>query len=410
MKLISSTGGGAHSAVPAKKAAEPPKTKPVIYTKAHSVPVLLSGLFFLLGLAVVLWAGVNMHISSASKPAARERSTAAVDLCARFSGSVRNAKSDALSDIVYIRKVYTIDENATVAPKPDPAKFGSTTDPAVIRALIDSAADLLDGQKTVWTEDIVLFTGSEYNYYFDDTILVITWKELINGKACTCSEIKIADGSQLRRKLTEDTYDSPIRLNASQLAEQCNAVIAMNADFYGFRQLGITVYNRTLYRCDGENLDTCFFNSAGEMLMVKAGELTTREAAEQFILDNDVIFSTAFGPILIQDGERQTITAYPIGEIGMNYSRAAIGTTGPLHYFFLNINFDTGITTTATVSQLGDIMYSKGMITAYTLDGGQTSEVYMNGKTLNFVDWGAERPVSDILYFATALPAETERD
>ena len=28
----------------------------------------------------------------------------------------------------------------------------------------------------------------------------------------------------------------------------------------------------------------------------------------------------------------------------------------------------------------------------------------MNGRILNHIDFGTERPVSDILYFATALP------
>ena len=46
------------------------------------------------------------------------------------------------------------------------------------------------------------------------------------------------------------------------------------------------------------------------------------------------------------------------------------------------------------------------MITAYCLDGGQTGEVVFKGEPYNYIDFNKERQVSDIIYFATALPEE----
>ena len=54
-------------------------------------------------------------------------------------------------------------------------------------------------------------------------------------------------------------------------------------------------------------------------------------------------------------------------------------------------------------------MYAKGCIKAYNLDGGQTSEITILGKPVNYIDFGAERPVSDIIYFASALPESEVR-
>ena len=48
----------------------------------------------------------------------------------------------------------------------------------------------------------------------------------------------------------------------------------------------------------------------------------------------------------------------------------------------------------------------KGVLSAYCLDGGQTGEVVFRGEAYNYIDFGKERLVSDILYFATALPEE----
>lgn len=325
-----------------------------------------------------------------------------------FGSAAHNLKSAALEGLSYIRKIYRLPEEATAGSPPDPDGFGSTADPAVIQALIDASAELLEGQDTVWSPEIQLYPGTQYHYYRDDTILAISWCEKLYDKCCTFIEVRIADGSQLRRKLVDDRYDSAHREYGSQLAGEANAVAATNGDFYTYRQVGLTVYRRQLYRFDAELLDTCFFTSSGDMLMVPRGSFADRAAAEQYIAENDVLFSAAFGPILVEDGQLQEIGGYPIGEITRTYSRSAIGMTDKLHYLLLAINYANGAPVAATVQQEAQIMFDKGCVRAYALDGGQTSQLCMGTEILNNVDWDAERQVSDIIYFASALPEERE--
>ena len=45
-----------------------------------------------------------------------------------------------------------------------------------------------------------------------------------------------------------------------------------------------------------------------------------------------------------------------------------------------------------------------GVPKAYTLDGGQTAVMIFNGDLINSVEFGNQRAVSDIIYFATAIP------
>ena len=289
---------------------------------------------------------------------------------------------------------------------PNPANFGTTNDPADIREAIKSAADLLDGQSVIFDENADFVPGEPIRYYLDDTILVITWKEYINQRCCTCAEVKVAHGSQLRRKLAEDSYSSSVQLYASDMAKQANAVVAINGDFYAFRDLGITVYQRTLYRNSPAKVDSCFFTSTGDMLFTRAGELTGEGETQKFIEDNDVVFAIAFGPVLVDNGELQYCERYPIGEIDTEYSRSCIGMSDELHYFLMTINHTTDARPRATVNELARFVYSKGVQKAYNLDGGQTSEIIMNGEPINHIDFGFERTVSDIIYFATAIPNE----
>ncbi len=50
------------------------------------------------------------------------------------------------------------------------------------------------------------------------------------------------------------------------MAASANAVIAISGDYYIFRQLGITVYQRQLYRFAPKSVDSCFFTASGDML------------------------------------------------------------------------------------------------------------------------------------------------
>ena len=57
----------------------------------------------------------------------------------------------------------------------------------------------------------------------------------------------------------------------------------VSGDFYAFRDLGITVYQRTLYRNSPTKVDSCFFTSTGDMLFARAGELTGEGETQKFI-------------------------------------------------------------------------------------------------------------------------------
>lgn len=317
-----------------------------------------------------------------------------------------NAASDALGDLAYIPKTYAIPETATVAPAPDPACFGSTEDPQEIMRLIESASFLLEGQDVAFDPDANFQPGQPIHYYFDETILAIAWREIIENRCCTFAEIKIQDGSQIRRKLATDTYGSGTQLYASDMAKEANAVIAINGDFYAHRGVGITAYQRKVYRCKGDNLDSCFVTSSGELLFSYAGELTDEAQAQRFVDENDVLFGLTFGPIVVDDGQLRPIEFYPLGEVRGMYSRSLLGTMGDKHYILLTVNIDhsAGCPLPCLLNEAAGFIYDKGCEKAYTLDGGQTSVMIMDGTVLNNVDYGTERIMSDIIYFATALP------
>jgi Exopolysaccharide biosynthesis protein related to N-acetylglucosamine-1-phosphodiester alpha-N-acetylglucosaminidase len=325
-----------------------------------------------------------------------------------------NAKADALGDLASYRKKYTIAEDVLFGPVPNQECYGevSVANAAEVLSVIQRARDsgLLGADEAVAFDPNVEFynDGSNIRYYYDETILVILWKEMINGRICSNAEVKIADASQFRRKLADDTYQTAVQYNCSQLASSANAVVAMNADFFAFRDYGITVYQRTVYRDNPNMVDTCYITKSGDMIYSLKGELPSMEAAQQFVDENNVLFSLAFGPILIYDGVTQYCETYPMGEIDKEYSRAGIGQLDERHYLYMTVNHAVeGGVPRCNVNEFAEIFATQNVKTAYNLDGGQTSEINICGDMYNRVDWGNERPVSDIIYFATAID-ETE--
>ncbi len=343
-------------------------------------------------------------LSSTGSEVVTAADSVSASIMSKFGMFVNNSSSEALDGIVPIKKVYSIAEDVIVAPEPDQSLFGTASEPAALDSVIADAHKLLDGQSTVFNSGIELMKGSKINYYLDETLLAITWKQAIKGACYTFSEIKIADASQFRRYLADNSFGSSIQYRPSDMATTVNAVVGMSGDFYKFRPMGVVVYQRNVHRAEGKDIDTLFIDSRGDFNFVKRGEILDQASAEAYVRENDIIFSLSFGPVLIEDGVNVTPTGYPIGEIHDTYSRAAIAQLGDKHYLLVTVNYEGPYIAASTISQLAETLESMGCDKAYTLDGGQTGTIIMNDAVINNVDYGEQRNISDIIYFATALP------
>ena len=158
------------------------------------------------------------------------------------------------------------------------------------------------------------------------------------------------------------------------------------------------------------SIDTLFITDEGDFLFSYRRELANKEAAQQFVDENNVRFSLAFGPVLVHDGQLAKIPMdYGLGEVKNNqhYPRAAIAKMpGNLHYLMVAANQDPdrGLNNVPTMTEFAAQMAAFGAEQAYALDGGQTAVIVTNDKLINRPSYGYQRQISDIIYFATAMP------
>lgn len=335
--------------------------------------------------------------------------SAAAESAAAFERQLNNRIADALARLpqlpVSIKKVYALSEDTVIAPKPNPAGYSLSWDGEDTRPVLAAAEKLLDGETLLWRPELERMPGTPVRWYRDESIVAFAWKEVVDGDAAfSFTEVMVAHPSQFRRYLADNTFASPIQYPPSQLAGTVQAVCAMNGDFYKFRGMGTVVYNRSLYRMDDGRLDTCYVDARGDFHFFRAGAQATAEEVRRYVEDEDILFSLAFGPVLIDSGVDVCPERYPVGEVDKSYSRSCVCQLGNCHYLFVTVNFEGPYAGVGTIRSLTDALLARGVPNAYCLDGGQTSTLIFGGSVFNHVDWGTERAVSDIIYCATAIP------
>ncbi len=309
---------------------------------------------------------------------------------------------ETLQGLTAQKHIYWINQDALSAPAPDPARFGQTQDAGELAFL--GEAEILSGERLCFSPEISPLPGSCIQYYLDETILAITWKEALDGGVYTFSEIKIAHPSQFRRFLAGGEFGSDKLFITTEMARSVNAVVASSGDFYHYRRAGTLVYGGVVRRVDNGLVDTCYIDENGNLLFTRQSDSRDAAQFQEFVNENKIQFSLAFGPILIEDGQVVTPEYYAYGEINDHYPRSALCQLGELHYLLAVVNSEGEHQQTPTIHRFAQNLQRRGIRTAYALDGGQTAVIAMDGELVNAVLYGYQRKISDILYFATAIP------
>lgn len=346
-----------------------------------------------------------------SAPAAMENSSLREDFDGYLLSEMEQARQGLqtvdkpdLPEPTVPRQHYTIADDAQVAPEPDQSKFGKTGDAAQLNQLLEDAAWLLGDDPMYFSPEGARYDNEPVQYYLDDSIFAVTWREVHDGSVYTFSEVKLADPSQFRRHLAGGEYGSEMQYLTTEMAASVNAVVASAGDFYRFRDFGAVVYEGVARRVEGTYAETCYIDRQGDMHFTYGGDVTTVEQVQAFVDEHDINFSLAFGPVLVDDYQLVEHTWYGVGEITEGYARAALCQMAPLHYIVAAANTTGAYQDIPTVANFAKHIAATGCRMAYCLDGGQTATIVMNDALINRPVYGQQRKISDIIYFATAVP------
>lgn len=360
-------------------------------------------LALLLALVPCLSAGGKKTQAKTSVPDLSAKLDAMLGASGSLLPSSSMGQQPAVQKAVSAPVIRKLSDSDLVAPVPLAKGYGQADSLEEMSWFPEKAAGVLQGQQLYFGPEREHLEGTPINYYLDDSIAVVTWKELVNESVLTFAEVKITDGSQLRRFLADGRYGADTQYKTTEMAKTVNAVLASSGDFYKFHYNGVVVYEGEVKKVHSNKADTCFIDQEGNLIFLSQDVKMSHEEAQKFVDDNNIRFSLVFGPILVEDGVRCEPGYYDLGEVNSFSPRAALCQMDALHYLVVTANPEPEHPGALNIHQFAERIVQTGCQKAYTLDGGQTAAIALDGELVNHVLYGQQRPISDIIYFATSV-------
>lgn len=239
------------------------------------------------------------------------------------------------------------------------------------------------------TEPVITATS-----YTDENMQITLETAQAHDTTFYVADVQISDPAYLRTALAQNTYGRNIKETTSKMAAANSAVLAVNGDYYGFRDEGYVLRNGTLYR-SGSSGDSLIIDYSGDFTVMGQGDIAQEvtDSAWQIL---------SFGPALVENGTVAVDAASEVSRSKSSNPRTAIGQISQGHYLVIVSDGRTGASEGLSLLQLAEEFTARGAVTAYNLDGGGSSTMVFNGAVVNTPTSGrskGEREVSDIVYF-----------
>ncbi|MGI6173638.1 MAG: phosphodiester glycosidase family protein [Christensenellales bacterium] len=247
-------------------------------------------------------------------------------------------------------------------------------------------------------QDANPFTDGEHIledlYYATDSVRI----EISTGRSAsswyTVADIRVKNPSLIKTAFAKDREATGHSEGVPSMAQRNNAILACNGDYFGTRKKGLVIRNGKLYRKQMSD-DTCVLFADGTMEIY---------SSKGFDLDGITakkpLQAWSFGPsLLAEDGS--AIEGFKHAVAPKN-PRTAIGYYAPGHYCLVAVDGrqtsrEDKTSSGMTLTELSALMAQLGCKKAYNLDGGRSSVMVFNGKTVN-APYKGGRGSSDIIY------------
>ena len=189
--------------------------------------------------------------------------------------------------------------------------------------------------------------------------------------------------------------------SAESLSEQYGFILGVNGDYATNQSEGLLVRNGQIYLDEQTANDICVLYYDGTMETYGAEEYIASE-----ILERDVYQSWKFGPELLEpDGSPKTSfnTTYAIES---RNPRTGLGYYEPGHYCFVVMDGrQDGYSNGIPMDGFARIFSELGCVSAYNMDGGDSTIMMFNGSRYNTPSHGG-RNLGDMLYITELTAGE----
>jgi len=306
------------------------------------------------------------------------------------------AVDESLANTSIYTALETADSAATTTDSTAASTAASSLDENIVSSTTDS---VLVANSSITNADPII---TDYSYQ-DENIQITIETLRAYDTDIYIADIVVSDVAYLKTALANNTFGRNIKETTSAMAAEHEAILAINGDYYGFRNSGFVIRNGVLYRTTARsgNSDALVVNADGSFDIINESSSNAETLYAEGALQ---VFS--FGPGLIDDGEIIVSNASEVSQSMGSNPRTAIGMIDELHYIFVVSDGRTSQSAGLSLLELATVMQEYGCTVAYNLDGGGSSTMVFMGEVVNNPTDGrsfGERKVSDIIYIGEQL-------
>ena len=240
--------------------------------------------------------------------------------------------------------------------------------------------------------------GTQVGSYSDENMQITVSQLRAYDTDIYVADVQVSSAEYLKTALAQNAFGRNLKDTTSNMAEEAGAILAINGDYYGFRDEGYVLRNGVLYRdTAASGSDALVVYGDGTMAAVSQDEMSADE-----LKDAGAWQVLSFGPVLVDGGEISVAANEEVSQSKSSNPRTAIGMVDPLHYVIVVSDGRTGENEGLSLYELSQVLIDNGATFAYNLDGGGSTTLYFKGEVLNNPtsgNIGGEREVSDIVYF-----------
>src|SRR5699024_9928380 len=114
--------------------------------------------------------------------------------------------------------------------------------------------------------------------YEDENIQLAMITQTIDDTTVHIVDITVSDPSYLKTAFAQNTYGRNIKESTSEIAENNQAILAINGDYYGFRSRGYVIRNGVLYREEPTSgQEDLVIDGNGDFSIIDEGNVSAQE-------------------------------------------------------------------------------------------------------------------------------------
>jgi len=281
----------------------------------------------------------------------------------------------------------------------DVAAVSAAADPAVVTTNEQTVAET----PTPLEAEIQEISFDDWNYSDGSISISISQHSSGSGRNALTyfiADVVVSDATLLSNAFADNQYGRNIIENTSTIAEENDAIFAVNGDYYGFRDDGIIIRNGVIYRDVPARTGLAFYLD-GTMKIYDETQTSAKE-----LLDEGVWNTLSFGPALVEDSV--AASNFDVVTIDNNFGnhpisgkqpRTGVGMIDANHFVFIVVDGRSdGYSNGVSLDDFAQMFADLGCTQAYNIDGGGSSTMYFMGRVVNNpLGRNRERGTSDIL-------------